>query len=299
MRIHTIDLHFQNKPQCIASYVFETTQGWVLVDPGPYSTIDRLSDGLTKIGISVKDIKHVLLTHIHFDHAGASWYFAENGSQIYVHPVGLPHMQSPQKLYQSAKRIYGDRMDILWGAMNSIDESKLTPIADRQNVKIGEHTLEAFHTRGHADHHIVWKMDDFGFVGDMLGVRISGSATVPPCPPPEFHLEEWRSSLQLIRKLEFQKVCLTHFGIYDYDLQETKKLEQALQDFVQWIQEKYEQGESMENVLTPFSEFTMDYIKEELPNEAIAAQYKASNPSDMSVMGIYRYIKKYVLNGEN
>src|SRR5512141_3435889 len=124
-RIVTIDLDFQDKTQAIASYLIRHNDGAVLIESGPGSTLPSLEVGLAKEGLSPRDITHVLLTHIHLDHAGAAGWLAKQGAQIYVHPVGAPHMLNPEKLIASASRIYGDRMQELWGDFLPVPQDKL------------------------------------------------------------------------------------------------------------------------------------------------------------------------------
>ncbi|MEO0334183.1 MAG: MBL fold metallo-hydrolase, partial [Bacteroidota bacterium] len=103
--IHTLDLHFLDIPQAIASFLIETSEGPILIETGPYSTYDNLRSAVQKAGFDLADIRHVLLTHIHFDHAGSAWALAEQGATVYVHPFGVRHLANPQKLWESAKRI--------------------------------------------------------------------------------------------------------------------------------------------------------------------------------------------------
>ncbi|HKK80460.1 MAG TPA: MBL fold metallo-hydrolase, partial [Phaeodactylibacter sp.] len=106
--IKTLDLKFLGKPDTIASFLVETSEGPILFETGPYSTFDNLKAEVERHGHQLADIKHVFVTHIHLDHAGAAWALAELGADIYLHPVGQGHMHDPSKLVASATRIYGD-----------------------------------------------------------------------------------------------------------------------------------------------------------------------------------------------
>src|SRR5690625_5011623 len=123
--IDILDLNFLEEPHVIANYLIPSDEGLVLIETGPETTFENLKNAISKTGNSWKDVKHVLLTHIHFDHAGAAWKFAENGAKIYVHPIGLPHLNSPEKLWNSAKRIYKEDMETLWGEMKPIAKELL------------------------------------------------------------------------------------------------------------------------------------------------------------------------------
>src|SRR5919201_3704238 len=110
-RVITLDLNFQGRHQAIAAYLIRSGDAVVLVESGPGSTRPGLEAGLTKEGLPPRDVTHLLLTHIHLDHAGAAGWLARQGAEVYVHPVGAPHMIHPEKLLESAARIYGDRME--------------------------------------------------------------------------------------------------------------------------------------------------------------------------------------------
>ena len=122
-------------------------------------------------GFSLKDVTHVFLTHIHLDHAGAAGYLANQGAQIFVHPLGAPHMLNPEKLINSATRIYGELMDTLWGQFLAVPADKLTVLQDGDEVAIGKLRLTALDTPGHAEHHFAYVLDDICFSGDVGAVR--------------------------------------------------------------------------------------------------------------------------------
>ena len=108
--IHILDLKFLDNDLTIAAFLVETSEGPILIETGPHSTFQQLSSEIQRVGFQVEDVKHVFLTHIHLDHAGAAWAFAEMGATIYVHPFGYKHLQNPVKLMESAKRIYQNQI---------------------------------------------------------------------------------------------------------------------------------------------------------------------------------------------
>src|SRR5215210_7211368 len=136
-RIVTLDLNFQGRPQAIASYLIRNGEAVVLIESGPGSTLAGLEAGLANEGLSPRDVTHLLLTHIHLDHAGAAGWLSRQGADVYVHPVGAPHMLHPEKLLASASRIYGDRMDTLWGEFLPVPQEKLRVIGDGQEIVLG------------------------------------------------------------------------------------------------------------------------------------------------------------------
>jgi glyoxylase-like metal-dependent hydrolase (beta-lactamase superfamily II) len=170
----------------------------VLVESGPGSTLSALQSALASEGYSARDVTHLLLTHIHLDHAGAAGWLARQGAEVYVHPVGAPHLLNPEKLLASASRIYGDRMDSLWGEFLSVPEDRLRVAEDAQEIVIGNLRFLPIDTPGHAYHHYAYLFEDVCFTGDIGGVRIPGFPYMRvPMPPPELHLEKWRESSSL------------------------------------------------------------------------------------------------------
>src|SRR5690606_41495186 len=171
--IHILDLDFLDESQSIASFLIEVTDGLILIESGPETTFEHLKTAISAKGFDWKEVKHVLLTHIHFDHAGAAWKFAENGAKIYVHPIGLPHLQNPERLWNSAKMIYKEDMERLWGEMKPIDEKLLIPADDGDRLSIEDLEFNVHYTPGHAIHHNAYQLEDIIFTGDVAGVKIN------------------------------------------------------------------------------------------------------------------------------
>jgi glyoxylase-like metal-dependent hydrolase (beta-lactamase superfamily II) len=211
-----IDLR-HGAPGIIASYLLETEDGPAIFDCGPTSCVEHLKAGLAEHGLDLRDVRHLLLSHIHLDHAGAAGVLVREhpGLQVHLSEVGAPHLIDPTKLEASARRLYGDAFDVLWG--------ELAPVPAENVHVVGERVvgLECFPTPGHAWHHVSF-LDSDGtlYVGDAAGVRIgSGSFVLPPCPPPELDLEAWERTLEEIERRTPERLALVHFGAFD-DVQE-------------------------------------------------------------------------------
>ncbi len=275
--------------EVIAAYLIETEEGLVLIECGPYSVFEHLEEGLTDIGFSTKDIAHLLLTHIHFDHAGAAWALAEQGTQVHVHPAGYKHLKNPERLYNSAKRIYGDQMEVLWGIMKGIDEKHLIAVEDKDELILGSHTFKAWHTPGHAKHHIAWQWSKVLFTGDVAGCKIEGGPVVPPCPPPDINLESWHTSIRRIRDLQPEVLYLTHFDQVTQIKDHLKRLEEMLADWSNWVKVRMDKGLDIETMTSLFQEYTDNQLRESGVDERGIRQYSAANPAWMSVSGLVRY----------
>ncbi len=303
MKIHTLDLQFMGIEKSIAVFVLEGPDGLALVECGPASTLPHLKQTFTENGWDMRDFKHVFLSHIHFDHAGAAWAFAEQGATIYVHPKGLPHLAQPEKLYNSARMIYGEDMDRLWGEMRPIPETQLYAPQHGETIEAVGLTFRAWYTPGHAVHHIAWEVaspiipiqgtaERVIFTGDVGGVRMGNGPVMPPCPPPDIQVEDWRESIQLLRNLSTERLFLTHFGEIKNKNAHLDALEKRLLFWAHWMHPHAEANESIEQIVPQFQAFVQSELLAAGVAQEDLARYEAANPAFMSVAGLMRYWKK-------
>lgn len=290
--MYTFDLGFLQQDSAIASFLVETEIGPILFETGPHSTFSKLKAGIESAGYQLQDIKHVFLTHIHLDHAGAAWAMAKEGAKIYVHPFGAKHLISPEKLMSSAKRIYQDKMDMLWGQMQPIPENQVILCEDQMEFNFGKTTVKGWHTPGHAVHHIAWQMGKKLIAGDVAGVKIDKGIVVPPCPPPDINIEDWQASINLIRGMELDEIHLTHFGKITDILPHLEELENRLLGWANWIKPYFENQTEIKDILPLFSAFAAQELRDNGVDEAGIQKYEAANPAWMSVAGLMRYWKK-------
>jgi glyoxylase-like metal-dependent hydrolase (beta-lactamase superfamily II) len=211
-----IDLHHQ-APGIVSCYLLDIDDGPALFDCGPTSCIPALEAGLAERGLEVGDVRHLLLSHIHLDHAGAAGVLVREhpALQVHVSEIGAPHLIDPSRLEASARRLYGDAFDVLWGELAPIPSENVHVVGD---AVLG---LDCFPTPGHAWHHVSY-LDAEGtlYAGDAAGVRLAGGTFVmPPCPPPEFDLEAWEATIRQIELRAPANLALIHFGVFG-DVQE-------------------------------------------------------------------------------
>ena len=186
-----------------------------LVDPGPESSIERLLEVLGD-----EQPRGLLLTHIHFDHAGGAGALVRRWPDlpVWVHERGAPHLHDPSRLVRSARRIWPDDFERLWGEVVPIPERNLRPLA-------GGETIDGFrvaYTPGHAIHHVAYLHEASGaaYTGDVAGVRIGTGPVIPPTPPPDIDLEAWQASIAALLDWAPERLCLTHFGSFAGDVAE-------------------------------------------------------------------------------
>ena len=293
-RVITLDLNFMGLPHAIAAYLIRYGDGAILIESGPGSTLSALEAGLAKEGLSPRDVTHVLLTHIHLDHAGAAGWLAKHGAEVYVHPIGAPHMLNPEKLLASATRIYGDCMDTLWGEFLPVPESQLKVPNDAESIKIGNMEFLPINTPGHAEHHYSYLFEDVLFCGDVGGVRIPGYPYLRvPMPPPELHLERWHESIARLREERFARIGPTHFGIFDDPQWQLDEVEKGLDAASHWLEATMPANLPIEELRQNFVNWMMAEGEKIGLDDGVVKAYELANPLGMSADGLLRYWKKY------
>ncbi len=208
-----LDLRHLGRPRVIGAYLLETVDGLALQDCGPSTCVPELKERLAERGLELSDLRHLLLSHIHLDHAGATGVLVREHPELQVHvsDIGAPHLVDPSRLERSARRLYGEEFDALWGELAPVPEANVHPVG---SDVLG---LECFPSPGHASHHVCY-LDAEGtlFAGDAAGVRIQPSSFVlPPTPPPEFDLGAWEATLAEVERRAPERLALIHFGVAD------------------------------------------------------------------------------------
>ncbi|MDX2007359.1 MAG: MBL fold metallo-hydrolase [Meiothermus sp.] len=289
--IHVLDVH-DRAPRVIAAFLLETPAGPILFETGPESRFSSLLDGLNVHGYRADDINHVFVTHIHLDHSGAAWRFAELGATVYVHPKGAPHLADPSKLWASAARIYGDQMELLWGQMGAVPEARLRILNDGDRVEMGGVVIEALETPGHANHHHVYKVGRELIAGDVAGIHIGNGPILPPCPPPEIHIENWQASLRKLKALELDTLYLTHFGTVANSPRHWDDLEAKLLSWGEWMKVRLKAGKTRDQIVAEFEQQVAAELRAFGLGEEEIKEYEYADPAWMTVDGLIRYWNK-------
>ena len=295
--IRTIDVNYLGMRQAIASYIIMAPVGPIMIETGPASSVEGLVRGLDELGLKPSDIKHTLVTHIHFDHAGAAGWMAQQGSKVYVHELGYPHLLDPSKLMQSAQRIYGDQMDYLWGELLPIPADQLTAVKDRDVLNLNGIDITALDTPGHAKHHLSFSLQDgwdkVCFTGDIAATYMEESTFLSvPMPPPEFDLEAWQASIDKLLEESFFTIYPTHFGRVDTPVVHLTRVRFQVGHQAEFIRDLMEQGCSKDEIRTRYLEWVLEEARScHVPDDKLGF-YVKDTMADMNVTGVCRYWSK-------
>jgi glyoxylase-like metal-dependent hydrolase (beta-lactamase superfamily II) len=293
MRIETLDLDFGQTPETIASFLVFGPEGPVLIETGPASTLPNLLARLEEHGVAPEDVKHVLVTHIHLDHAGAAGWWAQQGATVYVHPNGARHLIDPSKLLTSAERIYKDRMAELWGQTLPAPAERVVAVEGDSTIEAAGLSFIALDTPGHARHHHVYRLGDVAFTGDAAGVRLGERHWIDlPAPPPEFDLEAWKTTLDRLRRENLDVIYRTHFGPTTDVSAQLDRFESHLDEGAALVRDLMAEGLDRDSMIERYNETMWTLASQDGVDDEVALAYELANPRFISVDGIARYWRK-------
>jgi glyoxylase-like metal-dependent hydrolase (beta-lactamase superfamily II) len=274
-----LDLYHQGDERVIGVYLLDTEDGPALFDCGPTTCVPALKKRLAELGLAVTDLRHLLLSHIHLDHAGGAGVLVREHPrlQVYVSEIGAPHLVDPSRLERSARRLYGDEFDTLWG--------ELAPVPDANVHLVGERVLglECFPTPGHANHHVSY-LDSEGtlYAGDATGVRIvPGRFVMPVAPPPEIDLDAWERTIDEIELRGPDRLALIHFGVVEAPRDHLRRLRRELRVWAQRVRSGMSEEEFIEAGRADLAD-----------EDGEAPYYERAAPFWQSYAGLKRYWDK-------
>jgi len=297
-----VDLQFRGSPNVIATAVVSDAGGVALVDPGPASCLDALELGLNGLGIRVTDVTHILLTHVHLDHAGATGTIVRRvpSLKVFVHERGTPHLVDPTRLVSSATRLWGDQMQALWGEVAPVPSANIVTLGGGRaapdlldRVAAAGRTFEVAYTPGHASHHVSFldRSSGVAFVGDVAGVRIRGDYVRPPTPPPDIDVELWIDSAARVERWDPGTLFLTHFGPSGSVRPHLQSLIENLRASAEWVRVSLSEPGTDEERAQRYAEYVNRELKRHLTEEQIL-QHHVGAPFEVSWLGLARYWRK-------
>jgi glyoxylase-like metal-dependent hydrolase (beta-lactamase superfamily II) len=288
-----VDLLFLGRQHAIATAVVSGAGELALIDPGPTPCLETLELGLQAQGLRLDEVTHVLLTHIHLDHAAATGAIVRRcpRAKVAVHASGARHMSDPAKLLASATRLYGARMEELWGEVVPVPAANLVALEDGERIDVAGRTFEIAHTPGHASHHVSYfdAASGVAFVGDTAGVQIDGGYLLAPTPPPDIDLAAWQDSAARIEAWDPQTLFLTHYGpVTSSARAHFQTLLEHLQQAAEFVRQSLDGPGSEEERAARFA----DYMRRELRRgmtDAQLAAYGLAAPFELLWLGLARY----------
>jgi len=291
-----IDVEYLGNPRIIAACLLEGQGNVALIDPGPSSSLAKLRSKLDLLGLGVKGLDTILLTHIHLDHAGATGTLVRENPRlrVYVHERGAAHMIDPAKLLASAQRLYGDAMERLWGEFLPVPAENVSALAGGETLNIGGRQLEVVYTPGHASHHVSYfdAAEGLAFVGDTAGIRIANALTILPItPPPDIDPEALAKSWELIQKWRPERLFLTHFGAADHIGEHIEELRERMEEWSLAVRDSLKDGQEDAQRAAQFAQQVTAKLKRHIPEQE-ANRYARGAALDLCWYGLARYWRK-------
>ncbi len=292
-----ISLPFQGEPGIVGSYLLAGNNELALVDPGPGSTLEALLTSIREAGFEPEAVTHILATHIHLDHAGAVGSLIKHtpNATVYVHSKGAPHLIDTTKVVASAARIYGDRMQDLWGEIKSTPAERVKTIEGGDVLNIAGRRLEVHYTPGHAVHHVIFFDVHSGelFAGDVAGVRLQDVDYVrPPTPPPDLDIEAWSASIDLLKRLRPDVLYLGHFGPSRPPIPHLERLRERLLYWGDFVLGAMRDGKNEAEILAMLKKQTEPELQRVTRDPNALARYDIATNYPMTVQGYMRYWQK-------
>jgi glyoxylase-like metal-dependent hydrolase (beta-lactamase superfamily II) len=297
--IRGIDTLMFGREKATSAYLVEALEP-ALVETGPTTSVPAVLEGLAALGVGPGDLAHIVVTHIHLDHAGGAGVLAPHfpAATVWVHERGAPHLADPKKLVASAARIYGEEaLHELFGPVESIPQDRLRPLTDGDVVSLGDRRIEAVYTPGHASHHVCL-LDDATqsmFVGDALGVFLPDVRILRPAtPPPEFDLDLAIASIGRVAGRRPSRLLFSHFGPAEDVTDLCRLATRRIEGWAKIVEEALTETEDVAEVVRILKERTAEEMKPTSGAEPgqVQDRYEALSSYEMNALGLMRYLKK-------
>jgi glyoxylase-like metal-dependent hydrolase (beta-lactamase superfamily II) len=293
-----ISLPFQGEHNVIGAYVLSGKDEVALIDPGPTTTVEALLSSLEEAEIVPQNVTHILLTHIHLDHAGGVGRLLHHmpNAKVYVHSKGASHIQDPAKLIASATKIYKGRMEELWGEIEAVPEDNVKVIEGGDILNIAGRRLEVHYTPGHASHHVVFFDVHSGelFAGDVAGVYLPPVDYIrPPTPPPDLNIASWSASIDLLKKLRPDVLYLAHFGPVRNTVPYLERLRAQIISWGDIVLKALQEEKTEKEIVQILISTTEPQLQRKGADAQTLKRFELATNYEMTVQGYIRYWKKY------
>ncbi|MDE1836306.1 MAG: MBL fold metallo-hydrolase [Euryarchaeota archaeon] len=293
-----VDLGFQDLEGVIGSYLLPEEEGWALVEVGPTTCEARLLQGLREAGVEPRDVRDVLVTHIHLDHAGGAGLLADHlpRATFHIHEVGVPHMIDPRRLQESARRAWGPASDQLWGEIRPLPATRIHALKGGERIMLAHgKALHVLPAPGHARHHLAFfdALTQTVFTGDGAGVLVPGARHIRPAmPPPDLDIEQLLHSLQAMADTSPQKLAFSHYGVFDHAQDRLKEAGQAVERWRDVALAAARKEPTVAHVTHALEDEEQRRSREEGEPSDLASRSQAISGLEMAAMGLLRYFER-------
>ncbi|WP_256289165.1 MBL fold metallo-hydrolase [Halobellus inordinatus] len=254
--VYYVDVGTHGIPRYGSVYIIDAAEP-TFVDTGLGRNREYLLDALDELDIAREDVRHILPTHAHLDHAGGAGYLAEAcpNATVRTHEIGAPHLVDPERLVAGTKDAVGDLWEY-YAEPVPVPESQIDPLVDGDEIDLGDRTLSVIHAPGHAPHQTIFldSKDGLLFTGDAAGIYVPERDVVrQTSPPPQFDLEQSLADVRKIEDLEPETLCFGHFGAREYDAALMEQYKRALVEWVEAVRQKRAELDDDEAVIDFFA----------------------------------------------
>ncbi|HXF56579.1 MAG TPA: MBL fold metallo-hydrolase [Actinomycetota bacterium] len=291
-----VDTLMAGHPRVTSAYLLHGTEP-TLVETGPATSVPAVLAGLRALGLGPRDLAHIVVTHIHLDHAGGVGTLARRFPRalVWVHDRGAPHLADPTKLVASAGRVYGEEvLRRVFGPVEPVPADRLRSVSDGDRIRLGDRWLEVLYTPGHASHHVALADSLSGavFTGDALGIHLPEVRVLRPAtPPPEVDVELGVDSIRRIRERAGSLLLFSHFGPVREVDELCELAERRLRRWADVVRGALDETEDLDRVVELLERATADELRK-APPSADPERYEVLSSVRMNAMGLVRYWKK-------
>lgn len=250
-------------------------------------------EGISELGFSPVEIRAVFVTHIHLDHSGGAGWWASRETPVHVHPKGAKHLIDPARLEASARQVYGDAFDSLWGGIPPAHPDWVRVVEDESVTSVAGLEVRTLETPGHAFHHHAFRVGEVIFTGDAAGARLSGQEYISvTSAPPQFHLEHTLASIERLEAESAESLFLTHFGEVTDPASHLEDYRDAVEMNVAFVEARLREGMDGDALQVAYEAFNLEQaFRLEVPME-IWMNYQAVNGTGMCSDGIRIFFEK-------
>jgi len=270
-----------------------------LVETGTSTSAPTVIDALASLGVGPEDLATIVVTHIHLDHAGGVGDLARHypNAEIVVHEKGARHLADPSRLMASARMVWGDKLDVLFGTLTPTDAARIRALGDTGSIDLGGgRRLDSHYSPGHAKHHVGLLDSQTGdlYVGDAAGVYLPETGDLRPAPPPpDFDLQTALNSIKLFGDLGPQRLLFSHYGPVD-DV--TATLERSAEELRVWVdatKQAHAEGLDLDHAVAMVRDRTKErYAALAADDPETAERFELLSGAPSNVAGILHWLNK-------